>query len=134
MLEILESQKHLIAIRLSGELTAADVTQAYKATDEALKQNDRISFFAEVDPSMKLTFEGLLKDLVEGVGQFGKLGRYYRAALVTDKGWLASMARIEGIVFSSIDFRVFAPADRDKAFAWASETPEPVVTPTDPGP
>jgi hypothetical protein len=134
MLEILESQKHLIAMRLSGELTATDVTQAYKATDEALKQNDRISFFAEVDPSMKLTFEGLLKDLVEGVGQFGKLGRYYRAALVTDKGWLAAVARVEGIVFSSIDVRVFAHADRDKALAWASETPEPVSEPVEPEP
>ena len=134
MLEILESPKHLVAMRLSGEMTAKDVEQAYKATHDALKQNDRVSFFVEVDPSMELTFEGLVKDVVEGVCQWQKLSKYYRVALVTEKGWMAALARAEGIVFSSVDIRVFGHADRDKAFAWASETPEPVESPAQPGP
>jgi len=67
MLEILDSPKHVVALKLSGEMTADDVTRSYKAVEDALKANDRISFFAEVDPSMELTFQGLLKDLVEGV-------------------------------------------------------------------
>ncbi|HXK39720.1 MAG TPA: STAS/SEC14 domain-containing protein, partial [Candidatus Paceibacterota bacterium] len=70
--------------------------------------------------------EGLVKDVVEGVCQWQKLSKYYRAALVTDKGWMAALARAEGIVFSSIDVRVFSHEDRDKAFAWASEKPEPL--------
>lgn len=134
MLEILKSPKHLVAMRISGSLTADDVTHAYKATEEALKENERISFFAEVDPSMALTFEGLVKDLVEGVGHWGKLKRYYRAAVVTDKGWMAALARVEGLVFSSIDVRVFGHDERDKAFAWASETPEPIPAPVEPEP
>lgn len=134
MLEILDSPKHLVAMRLSGELTANDITEAYKAADEAIKDNDHVSFFAEVDPSMKFTFEGLVKDLVEGIGQWDKLKHYYRAALVTDKGWMAALARVEGLVFSSIDVRVFGPDERDKAFAWASETPEPAAKPVEPEP
>jgi hypothetical protein len=134
MLEILESPKHVVALRLSGDLTAADIEQAYKATDDALKKRDRISFFADIDPSTQLTFEGLAKDIVEGVKQWGKLSKYYRAAVVTDKGWLSAMARVEGIVFSSIDVRVFSHAERDKAFAWAVETPKPVSPPADPEP
>jgi hypothetical protein len=134
MIEILESPKHLVALKLSGSLTADDVTTAYKATEDALKDNERISFFAEVDDSMALTFEGLVKDLLEGIGQLGKLSRYYRAAVVTDKGWLGAIARVEGLVFCSVDIRVFNRADRDKAFAWASETPEPLPKPEEPGP
>ena len=133
MLEILDSPKHVVALKLSGEMTADDVTKAYKAVEDALKDNDRISFFAEVDPSMELTFQGLLKDLVEGVGQWNKLKHYYRMALVTDKGWMAALARVEGLVFSSVDIRVFSHDERAKAFAWASETPEPIPTPVDPG-
>jgi hypothetical protein len=83
---------------------------------------------------MKLTCEGLLKDVVEGVSQLGKLNQSYRAALVTDKSWMAAIARVEGLVFSSIDVRIFGHNDRNKAFAWASETPEPVSTPTEPEP
>ena len=134
MLEVLESPKHLVAMRLSDDLTASDITAAYNAAEKAVKANDRVSFFVEVDPSMKFTVEGLLKDLVESVKQIGKLKKYYRAALVTDKGWMAALARVEGLVFSSIDVRVFAHKERGKAFAWASETPEPIRVPVEPEP
>ena len=134
MIEILDSPKHLVALRLSGALTAEDVTRAYNATDDALKENDRISFFAEIDDSINLTFEGLAKDLVTGLGQFGKLSRYYRAAVVTNKGWIGALARVEGLVFSSIDVRVFGADERDKAFAWASEAPAPLPKPEEPKP
>jgi hypothetical protein len=134
MIEILKSSKHLVAMKLSGSLTAEDVTKAYKATEDALEDNERISFFADIEDSMSLTFEGLIKDLFEGLSQFGKLSRYYRAAVVTDKGWLGAIARVEGLVFSSIDVRVFNRVNRDKAFAWASEVPEPLPKPEEPGP
>jgi hypothetical protein len=131
MIEILESPKHLIALKISGTLTAEEIEKAYKATNEALEQNERVSFFAEIDDSMGFTVEGLLKDLWNGIGQLGRLGKYYRAAVVTDKGWIATMARVEGLVFSSIDVRVFEPAERNKAFAWASEEPEMLPKPED---
>jgi SpoIIAA-like len=134
MIEILDSPKHLVALKLSGALSADDVTKAYNATDEALKENERISFFGEIDESMNLTFEGLAKDLVTGLGQFGKLSKYHRAAVVTDKGWIGALARVEGLVFSSIDVRVFALDERDKAFAWASEVPAPLPKPEEPKP
>jgi len=131
MIEILDSPKYLVAMHLTESLTADDVAKAYKATDDALKNNDRISFFADIDDSVNLSFEGLCKDMVEGIGQIGKLKHYYRAAVVTDKSWLAAIARVEGFVFSSIDVRVFERADRDKAFAWASDEPEPLPKPVE---
>lgn len=121
-------------MKLSGSLTAADVAKAYNATNEALKENERISFFGEIDDSMNLTLEGLVKDLLNGVGQFGKMSKYYRAAVVTNKGWIGALARVEGLVFSSIDVKVFAPEERDKAFGWASETPAPLPKPEEPKP
>ena len=75
MIEILESPKHLVAMRISGGMTAEDVSKAYKATEDALSGNERISFFAEVDPSMKLTFEGLAKDLAEGIRRMGRMSK-----------------------------------------------------------
>ena len=126
MIEVLESAKHLVAMKLSGRLTAEDVKKAYKVTEEALKDNERISFFAEIEDSAAITWEGAQKDLKEGIGQLGKLSRYYRAAVVTNKGWLGALARAEGLVFSSIDVRVFKLEEREKALAWASETPAPL--------
>ncbi len=126
MIEILDTPKHLVGFKISGSLTADDINKAYEATEAALKENERVSFIGEVDESFSLTVEGLVKDLWEGLGQLGKLSRYYRAAVVTDKGWVAAIARVEGIVFSSVQIRVFKPDERDKAFAWASEEPEPL--------
>lgn len=116
-------------MKLSGSLTADDVEKAYKAVDEALKSNERISFFAEIDDSMNLTLEGLAKDLVTGLGHFSKIKKYYRAAVVTNKGWIGAFARVEGLVFSSMDVKVFGLDDRGKALAWASETPAPLPKP-----
>jgi len=132
MIEILDSPKHLVAVKISGKITAEDIEKAWEATRETLKDNERVSFFAEITENLGFTPEGLIKDMTEGVKNFGKLSKYYRAAVVTDKGWLGALVRVEGLVFSSIDFRVFEPAERDKAFAWASETPLPLPKPEEP--
>jgi hypothetical protein len=129
MIEILDSPKHLVAMRISGKVTAADVAKAYKATEGALSENDRISFYAKVEDSTNLTVEGVAKDMVEGIGQICKLSRYYRAAVVTNEGWIASITRAEGVLFCSIDTRVFDLDESDKAFAWASEKPKPPKQP-----
>ena len=132
MIELLESAKHLVAMKITGSVTGEDVSKAYKATEDALKSNERISFFADIDDSFGITFEGIIKDVGEGLKQLGNLSKYYRAAVVTDKGWLGAMARVEGLVFSSIDVRVFPRNERDKAFAWASEKPAPLPKPEEP--
>lgn len=123
MIEILESPKYLIAMKISGSITAGDIAKAYKAGNDALKDNERISFFAEIENSLSFTVEALLKDMIEGVCQITKMSRYYRMAVVTDKSWLGSIVRAEGVIFSFIDMRVFPTSERDKAFAWASEKP-----------
>jgi hypothetical protein len=125
MFEYLDSPDHLIAMKVSGTITAEEVDAAYKRVEEHLAKHDRISFFAEVPEGFSFTWDGLLKDLVQSVSELGRLSRYYRAAIVTESGWLAALERVEGLVFSSIDVRVFPVSERDKAFAWASEKPEP---------
>jgi hypothetical protein len=83
---------------------------------------------------MQLTFEGLLKDFVEGLGRLGRLRRFYRAALLTEKGWLAAIARVEGLVLSSIDVRIFTLSEQSKGMNWASEAPPPLPKREDPEP
>jgi hypothetical protein len=119
MIEILDSPNYLVAIKIFGKITGEDIDKAWTATRDALKTNERVSFFAEITDTVGFTAEGVIKDLTEGIRNLGTLSKYYRAAIVTDKGWLGALARVEGLVFSSIDVRVFSPSDRDKAFAWA---------------
>lgn len=134
MIEILESPDHLVAMKISGSITAEDIDRAYKATEGALKNSERVSFFAEIEDSFSFTIEGLLKDLWEAIRHIGQMSKYYRAAVVTDKGWIGAASRLEGLVFSNIDVRVFTPDERAKAFGWASDTPPVPEVPEPPQP
>lgn len=134
MFERLDSPKHLIAGKITGDLTADDIVAMNKLVDEALKSNGSISFYAEIDKTVKLTFDGLIKDFIDGISRLGQLNRFYRAAVVTDRGWVAAVARIEGLVFYSMDIRAFSFEDKAKAFAWAAEEPEEKAKPAEPGP
>ena len=129
MLEILTSPKHLVAFKLSGELTADDVEKSTNALIDALKDQERISVFAEIDGSIALTLEGLLKDLVNSVSNFGMRKKIFRLAVVSGSEFYSFLLRVEGLVFSSIEMRVFSPDDRDQAFAWAGKEPEPLPKP-----
>lgn len=130
MIEVLTSPPHVVALRISGRLTADDITVAYDATDAALRDHEHISFFAEVVQPVDFTVESIARDLMEGLRHRQQLSRYARAALVTDIGWMATLARVEGVAFSKIDVQVFTPEDRDEAFAWAASTAAPMAATT----
>jgi len=134
MLEILESPKHLVAFKLSKELTAEDVDKSTLALTDALKEKERVNIFAEIDGSLKLTLEGLARDVANSVSNFGLRRKIYRLAVVSDSEVYAFLLRVEGLLFSSIEMRVFVPEDRREAFAWASKEPEPLPKPEHPKP
>ena len=132
MLEILDGPKYLVAFKLSGELTADDVDKSTKALTDALKDNERVSIFTEIDGSISLTLEGLWKDLVNSVSNFGIRRKIFRLAVVSSSEFYSFLLRVEGLVFSSIEMRVFSPEQRDQAFAWAAKEPEPLPKPEPP--
>ncbi|MEP7074456.1 MAG: STAS/SEC14 domain-containing protein [Acidobacteriota bacterium] len=132
MLEILETPKHLVAFKLSKELTADDVDRATKALTDALKDQERVNIFTEVEGSISLTFEGLWKDLVNGLNNFGIRRKINRLGIVTGNELYSFLFRVEGFVFSSIEMRVFSPEQRDEAFSWTSFVPEPLPKPVTP--
>ena len=49
----------------------------------------------------------------------GKLNRFGRVAVVADQAWIRAMTRIESAILPFISYRVFEPAQRDEALAWA---------------
>ncbi|MDM7921570.1 MAG: STAS/SEC14 domain-containing protein [Pyrinomonadaceae bacterium] len=134
MIEKLESANHLVAFRISGSLTAEDVVAANKTVEDAIEAEGRISLFVEIDAAMKFTLQGVLKDISEGIKNWKYLDKIYRTAVVTDHKWMAAIARIEGLVFSGIDLKVFPSTERAKAMVWASEVPPPVEKPEEPTP
>src|SRR5258708_35513075 len=105
MLEILEGPKHLVAFKLSKELTAEDVDKSTMALTDALKDQERINIFTEIDGSITFTLEGLWKDLVNSVSNFGLRKKIYRLAVESGSEIYQFLLRGEGLDFSSIEMR-----------------------------
>ena len=87
MLELLEAQDGVIAMRATGLLDAADIERGIAAVDEALNTHARLSIYAEVDIA-GMTPRRPLKDIAYGISKLGELRRFWRAAVVTDQHWI----------------------------------------------
>ena len=69
MLELLEAQDGVIAMRATGLLDAADIERGIAAVDEALNTHARLAIYAEVDIA-GMTPRALLKDIAYGISSW----------------------------------------------------------------
>ncbi len=126
MIEILPAADHVVGLKIAGTITGHDIDRATAAVEAALGRHDRIGLFADAVEWSGMTPEAFAKDLRYGLGKIGEWGRFARAAVVTDKEWLRGIVRLEDRLFPRIELKAFPESQRDEAFAWASEPPEPV--------
>lgn len=120
MLQILESEDHVLAVRLSGTLTAGDVALVAKEVDARLERHEKIGIFAELTDFHDLTAEAAAKDFAYGFSKIGQWSRFPREAVVTDKQWVRTLIKLMDPVIPMVDVRAFEPAQRDEALAWAA--------------
>ncbi|MDT0631022.1 STAS/SEC14 domain-containing protein [Rubrivirga sp. S365] len=114
---------HVVALRVGGRVTTADVDRAKAALDGALADHDRISFLLVVDGVGFVDPAALVRDIGYGIGQVQNLPRFHRAAVVTGQGWLRAVVGAENAVLPGVEVRAFSPADRAAAEAWVSGEP-----------
>jgi hypothetical protein len=120
MIETLTAPDHVLALRATGRIDEADIATAIDLVEAKLAQHDRIAFYAEVELA-GMTPGAFAKDLRYGLGKLRELRRFPRAAVVTSQDWVKWMTRIENAILPQLEIRVFPPAEREEAFAWATQ-------------
>ncbi len=120
MLDVLPAPDTVVALRASGRIDRDDVERAIQAVEAALARQERIALYAEIDIA-GITPGAFARDLGYGLGKLGELRRFPRAAVVTSREWVRWIVRIQDAVLPQIEIRTFPPAERDDAFAWASQ-------------
>ena len=124
MIDHLEMEAdHVVGIRVDGKVLSTDIERAMNALEEKLTTHQRVSFYTEIDALSGITPEAILKDIRFGVEQLKNLGRFYRAAVVTDIGWIRAAVGFEDLIVPKVEVKAFSKSDRDVALAWIKKLP-----------
>lgn len=124
MLELITAPApHVVAMRAAGRVTATELQQAIDTIEEAKQRHARVSLYAEIDAMRWMTGSALLRDLGYGLTQLGQLSHFYRAAVVTDRRWLRTLATLENRLFRPLEIQVFNNSEKQAALEWVAELP-----------
>ena len=118
MHNFLTAADDVLALKVSGKITGADLTAIMDRLEAAMERHETVHVFVETEG-----IDGIeLSDLPDYVGRamplFGMLRRFGRVAVVADQAWVRVGTRIESAILPFIDYRVFEPHEREGALAW----------------
>lgn len=111
---------HVVGFVLDGTVTRPDVDTLFREV-EATMARGHLHLVGEITGVGGLTLEAVGAQFGRSFGLLSQVGKVDRYAVVTDTGWIASLARAQGSFFPGLDVQVWPRAERDDAVAWASE-------------
>lgn len=120
MLEFIDSADDVIALRVSGKITGADLDAIMDRLDALMAVRDKVHVFVETHGIDGLELSGLPAYTARAMPLFTRLNRFGRVAVVADQAWVRLGTRIESALLPFISYRVFEPGERDEALAWVA--------------
>ena len=123
MIETYPAPDHVAAFRIAGTLSGADYDRVVGDIQDKLSRHDRIGVLVDLTAFDDFTAEALWKDVRFSFSLIGDLRRFPREAVVSDKKWVHTLARIADPLVPSVEIKAFGSDQRDAALAWVSELP-----------
>jgi hypothetical protein len=125
MIEIYPSPDHVAAFRISGRLTGADYETIANDVKARLARHQRLGVLIDLADFEDIAPEAAWKDIRFSLSLIADLKRFPREAVVSDKQWVRTLARVIDPLLPNVTIRVFGSAERDAALAWVSEVTQP---------
>ncbi len=129
MLKVENAPANVIALRLSGIVTEDDIKAVEMLFADKLKGDQKFGLFVDMSQMQDMTSKAIAEDLKFELGMIGKLKRFPKMAVVSDKQWVAALVKFFDPLIPAVDARVFASEAFDEAMTFASELPAPVEPP-----
>jgi len=120
MLELIDSADDVIALKMSGKITGANLDAVMNRLDHVMAKHDKVHVFAETQSIEGIEISGLPSYMARALPLFGKLGRFGRVAVVADQSWVRAGTRLESALLPNISYRVYMPEERAEALAWVT--------------
>jgi hypothetical protein len=121
MHEFIETRDDVLALKMSGRITGADLDAVMERLEQAWAAHDKVHIFVETASLDSIELAGLADYVPKAVGMFGKLDRFGRVAIVADQAVIRGASRLESALLPGISYRVFEPDERDVALAWTTD-------------
>lgn len=120
MLELIDTAADVIAVRIAGKITGADLDLVMDRLEAAMASHDKVHVFVETRGIDALEIAALPGYMSRALPLFTKLSHFGRVAVVADQAWIRIATRIESAVLPFISYRVFEPGQREEALAWVA--------------
>jgi hypothetical protein len=121
MFEILAAPDHVAAYRLSGTLEVEDYDSLIADVELRLKRHEKIGVLVDLTGFEDITFGATVKDLRYGLSKIFELKRFPREAIISNKGWITTLAAIASPLVPYVEIRAFKPEEFEAAMIWATE-------------
>ncbi len=121
MLDILPSPDHVAAYKITGIVTGEDFERIIADVEAKLARYERIGVLADLTEFTDLTLGAGAKDLRYSLSKMLQLRRFPREAVITDKEWIRTLARIADPIIPFVEIRTFEPGSLTEAMTWVSE-------------
>ncbi|MBO9710865.1 MAG: STAS/SEC14 domain-containing protein [Caulobacter sp.] len=121
MIEFLHAPDHVLAVRISGTLTAEDYDRMFAEVEARLARNPRMAVYADLIGFKDLTVEAAAKDLGYAIAKIPEWKRFRREAVVSDRHWIQTLVKAVDPLLPGIQVRAFLPEQKDAALDWACD-------------
>lgn len=116
------NNENILAWRLEGKIDEAELNPMVKDLEKELNTSDHLNIYMEVPETPGVTPQAFWESLKSGLSNLKKYNdKLEKVAVVTDKGWLQTMANVENRLFPGIDERSFSFEEAEEAKQWVKK-------------
>lgn len=130
MIRIETPLANVLAIALSGTVEECDIQTMEGAFKDRLDSDDRFGLVVDMSDWTDITADALKEDAKFEFGLLGKLNRFPRMALISDKKFPRAVAKFFDPLVPAVEIRTFSSSEREQAMAFASTPADPPAEPS----
>ena len=118
MIEILETEPGVIALKISGRMRGEELNEVTSLVERSLEAHESTHVYIEIHDNFSFDVSAMAAYLPRGAAMLTKLDRFGRIAVVTEERWIRWGTRIESAILPGISYETFGLAEHEQALAW----------------
>lgn len=120
MIDSIKITDQLIAVTVVGTVDKDDWAKLADIVDDALKQYDSLSIYADLTHLDSMTGGAIYEDAKVGIKNLGNLDHLDRVAVVTDKTSMEKTIEVSQKLLPGVEVQVFSSNGAAEAYDWAA--------------